>query len=116
MFVAIGNGQYACGSFDVLAVLHDQRTGRFHAAVLVEDPPPGEPKPLEQVEVVRLRTRMHHTAGADTLEGACEHLREIHKQIHVLDTNIWFDKVFEWDGGHGAMVLVKNWLRSAQPN
>lgn len=110
MLMPNGNGTFMAGPFDVLCILH-RFGGRFHAAFFEENPMPGPyPDRLEDVKVVRLRSRMHHTEGAETIEVALMQLGELTKKISVPPTNIWLKPIM-WDGGESIVFLRDNWLR-----
>lgn len=110
MLIPNGDGTFQAGPFDVLCILH-RFGGRFHPAFFEESPMPGPyPDRIEDVKVVRLRSRMHHTEGAETIEVALMQLAELSKKISVPLTNIWL-KPIVWDGGEGIVFLRDNWLR-----
>jgi hypothetical protein len=73
--------------------MKDTSTGRFHATYWEEKPLPGGAPET----IVRLKSKMHHTTGAETFEGALEHIREMREQIQIQDANVWttLDKVVE---------------------
>lgn len=97
------------GPLDVLCILKDINTGRFHAAFFEEKPMPGPVKPVHETEVVRLKSTMHHTEGSDTLEGALVHLNELSVQIQLPEENVWKDPI-DWDG-QPAVWLKPNWRK-----
>lgn len=104
------DGTYTCGSLDVLCILHNVNTNRYHAAFFEEHPLPGEVKPVEETEIVRLKSKMHHTGGSDTLDGALEHLKELSEKIIVPEENIWKEPI-DWDGEIGITFIRDNWRR-----
>jgi hypothetical protein len=65
------------GPLDAILILRHAATGRYHVAFFEEQPPPGPRQAVDDVQVVRLKSRMHHTAGSDTLEGAGVHVDEL---------------------------------------
>jgi hypothetical protein len=110
------DGTYDMGRFDVLGILKDTSTGRFHACLWLEHPLPGVPEP--DPELVRLKSKMHHTVGADTFEGAVEHVKELHLKVKVSETNLWIkpEQVAERDfnqQGYADVLVVRNWLKTA---
>jgi hypothetical protein len=111
MLVSKGDGSFLAGPFDVLCILHNRETGRFHPAFFEDHPFPGpRPERFEDIKVIRLKSRMHHTEGATTLEGALRQLADLTKQISVPVTNIWL-KPKAWDGDIGLVWVVDNWLQ-----
>jgi hypothetical protein len=109
MLIDNGDGSYMTGPLDVLCILHDQTTGRFHPAFFEEAPFPGPRPDLEDLKVVRLKSKMHHTEGAATLEEAMPLLDELAGRIRVRTTNIWRDPR-PWDGQLAVVWLLANWL------
>lgn len=105
-----GNNTFTAGGLDVLCILHDVNTDRYHAAFFEEHPLPGKVKSMEETDIVRLKSKMHHTVGSDTLEGALEHLKELSEKIIVPEENIWKDPV-EWNGELGIVLIRDNWKR-----
>lgn len=110
MLIPNGDGTFMAGPLDVLCILKAPG-GRFHPAFFEEKPFPGPyPERIEDVKMVRLRSVMHHTEGADTLEGALVQIAELARQISVPPTNIWL-KPTEWDGRQGVVWVRDNWLK-----
>jgi hypothetical protein len=114
MLIDKGDGTYTGGPLDALVILRNVATGRFHAAFLEERPMPGPVKPVDEVEVVRLASKMHHTAGADTVDGAREHLRDLALKIELPDGNVCEDPV-DWDGRIAFAWPVRNWRAMGRP-
>lgn len=117
MMLRNDDGTYEMGPFDVLGILKDSSTGRFHACVWLEHPFPGVPDP--NPDLIRLKSKMHHTAGADTFEGALVHVQELHTQIKVSEANLWLkpEQVVERDfsnDGFADVMVVGNWLKEAR--
>lgn len=110
MMINNGNGTFTAGRLDVLCILHNVNTGRYHAAFFEEHPLPGEVKSIEETDIVRLKSKMHHTTGSDTLEGALEHLEELSEQIIVPEENIKKDPI-DWDGEIGIVFVWENWRK-----
>ena len=108
MMVKNKDGTYKAGLLDVLCILHNVNTGRYHAAFFEESPIPGDVKTVNETEVVRLKSKMHHTEGSETLEGALEQLKELSEQIIVSEENIRKDPI-DWDGEIGITFLWENW-------
>ncbi|MCK9596534.1 hypothetical protein M0R19_05080 [Candidatus Pacearchaeota archaeon] len=92
-----------CGSYDVALIMHDITKNTYHATFFEEHPMPGpiDPNPT----FIRLKSKMHHTIGSPTFEGALVHLEELTKQLNIKEKNI-FRKAFTWDGRLGITVLA----------
>lgn len=103
-------GKFIGGPLDVLCILHDITTGRYHAAFFEESPFPGPVKDVRKTDIVRLKSKMHHTTGSDSLEGALMHLKELSENIEVPEKNIWKEPQ-EWDGTIGIVWVKENWRR-----
>src|SRR3990170_2995396 len=115
MLINNGDGTHTGGALDVLLILHDVTKNRYHAAFFTEAPMPGPIKDVEDVRAVRLQSRMHHTVGSDTLEGAIKHLNELATKILLPPENVWREP-HEWDGELGVVLIVGNWRRQSAPN
>jgi len=104
------DGTFTTGHLDVLLILHHVEAGTYHAAFFEEAPPPGPVQDVGDVAIVRLRSKLHHTTGASTLEGAKAHLDEVAVKICVPPENLWREKPpYPWDGQLGITVIVDNW-------
>lgn len=114
MLINNGDGTFTAGPLDVLCILHNVKKGRFHAAFFEESPFPGPVPDVDDVKVVRLKSKAHHTEGAETLEGALEHLDDLAAQIQVPPENIW-RKPRKWDGQIGIVWITDNWRVSGEP-
>lgn len=81
------------GSFDIIGILKDTSTGRFHACHWQEFPLPGN----EETSFRRLKSVRHHTLGAATFEEALSHLAQLRAEILVVDESVWLreDQVIE---------------------
>ena len=93
------------GPLDILCILK-LPAGTFHAAFFEEYPLPGPLMPA--ASLVRLKSKMHHTAGASTLEGAQEHLDDLKQKISVPAGNVLRDAAIEVDDPVNVW-LVPNW-------
>ena len=114
MLVSNGDGTYLGGPLDVICVLQDETTGLFHACFMEEHPMPGPVVPANEVTVVRLKSKMHHTTGAWTFEEGVEQARELAASIHLADENLMLDAPWEWDGAPALVRIIPNW-RTGQP-
>lgn len=110
MMIDNGNGTFTAGGLDVLCILHDVNTDKYHAAFFEEKPFPGKAKSIEETDIVRLQSKMHHTSGSDTLNGALEHLKELSEKIIVLKENIKKDPI-DWNGEIGITFIWSNWRK-----
>lgn len=111
MLIRHDDGTFTAGPLDAIQVLHDVNTGRYHACFFEEHPLPGPVLNTKDTKVVRLKSKMHHTQGAETLEGARQCVTEMRKQI-ILDDSCVFPDVFEWDGELGIVQVLPNWRLS----
>jgi len=108
MMIQNGDGTFTGGPLDVLCVLHDVTTGKYHPAFFEEAPMPGSVADVQDVKIVRLKSKMHHTGGFINLEEAHKSLDELCAQIRVTPENIW-RKPREWGGEIGIVWLEENW-------
>ena len=102
---------FIAGPFDVIGIMKDTSTHRFHACVWEEKPMPGGQPPDTSV---RLKSKMHHYAGADTFEGAVAHVAELRLKIEIDDANVWtaLEQLVVRDfnaEGYAEVVIVPNW-------
>jgi hypothetical protein len=115
MFIVTDSGWIA-GLWDLLAIVRDTSTGRFHVYAFYEAPPPGPYNP--DLEFVRLKSKMHHTTGATTFEEALGHLAETRKKIQIADDNVWsrIDQVLERDCSESFadVIVVPRWKPTSQ--
>lgn len=110
MLIEQPDGTYHCGPLDVVCILHDVGKGRFHAAFFEEKPFPGPVPSVAETDIVRLKSKMHHTGGADTLEEALVHLQNLVDQLNCPEPNVWREPR-EWDGVLGIVWVVPNWTK-----
>lgn len=81
-------GKFSGGPFDVICIQHDVATGRYHAAFYEERPMPGPD--VGTPPVLRLKSKMHHTVGAETFDEALAHLDALAEQIELPnDKQVW---------------------------
>jgi hypothetical protein len=100
-------------ALDVVCILHDETTDRYHAAFFEEKPFPGPVESVDQTNVVRLKSKMHHTSGAKEVNEAIEHLEELIAKVGCPEENVWRDPV-DWDGEIGLTLMVPNWIKVAR--
>lgn len=105
MLIPNGDGTFMGGSKDVICILNDSNTGKYHVSFFEEAPFPGE---HNELSFVRLKSKMHHTQGSETIEGALEHLKDMREKIEIEDNNVWLEPI-EWDGSQGLVMTVPNW-------
>ncbi len=110
MMIDNGNGTFTAGGLDVLCILYDVNKNRYHAAFFEESPMPGRVKSIDETDIVRLRGKMHHTGGSDTLEGALGHLKELSEKVIVPEENVWKDPI-DWNGEIGITLIRNNWRK-----
>lgn len=107
-----GTPAYSAGPLDVVLVLRDVNSDRYHLAFFEHHPMPGPIVQYGELEVVRLKSKMHHTEGAETLEGALKVMDEFLTQsVHVFDGNAFRGGAIEWDGEIGIVCIASNWRR-----
>jgi hypothetical protein len=111
MLIEFEKGKFQSGPADILCILKFP-AGTFHVAFFEENPFPGPIKKLEECDVLRLKSKMHHTVGSPTIEGAREQLAEIRTRIIVPDSNVC-DRPLPVAEAVSVWVLP-NWLRNKQ--
>lgn len=120
MLIPQENGTVSAGPADILCILK-LPTGRFHPAFFEEHPMPGPIKPIEELSFVRLKSKMHHTSGMETLEDATAHIADLRKKLIISDENVVSDEAFEVIDPM-SVLAIKNWttgqitLKSALKN
>lgn len=113
MFIKSADGACTSGPLDVILIYHNVNEGTFHPAVYMEAPMPGPVPDVGEASFVRLRSRMHHTAGFASLEEAQENIRtELQPRLGIRGDNIIYDPPFPWDGTIGDTLIVQNWRKS----
>lgn len=120
MLIQNEDGTFIAGPLDVLCILHDKKKGSYHAALLEEDPFPGPVPDIRETKIVRLKSKMHHTQGASTLEEAKKHLKELSERVKVPEGNIWDNPsdsplkpyLGSWSrDDYAFVVVVPNWRK-----
>lgn len=112
MLIENGDGTYTGGPLDVWCIMHNVEADTYHAAFFEEKPMPGPRPSVEDTKIVRLKSKMHHTEGAPTLEGALKYLDEMTAKVQVPPENIWREPK-DWDGEIGIVWVFPNWRRKA---
>lgn len=113
MIINNGDGTYTMGPADVICIFR-LPSGWYHMAVLEENPMPGPIKPIGECDFIRLKSKMHHTEGAETLEGAQQHLLELRKQIKIGDANVVSDAALDISDPV-TVFPVRNWTKEKIP-
>jgi len=109
MLVQRSDGTFTCSIYDVLVILRDSNTGRFHVTFFEWCPFPGElSKDTQQITVIRLRSKMHHTTGASTFLDALVHLADMRKKLDILDECVVTTEFYHW-GGEPCSWIAKAW-------
>ena len=112
MMLSNPDGTFMGGPLDVLCILHDVNTGRYHPAFFEEAPFPGPVADVRATTIVRLKSKMHHTGGFATLAEAVDNLdNDLSVKLKVPPTNVW-RAPRDWDGELGIVWLEPNWLLS----
>jgi hypothetical protein len=87
MLIEKDGGMLLAGPADMVCILK-LPAGTFHVAFFEEHPMPGPVQPINELPVIRLRSKMHHTSGSPTFEGAQQHVRELRAKIELPDSNV----------------------------
>lgn len=109
MLIPKEDGSYLGGPADVICIVKVP-AGTFHVSFWEECPMPGPVLPIEELEFIRIKSKMHHTQGAPTLEAAQSQLHEMRKKIELPDANIVLNCAIEVEDPVVVMVLP-NWIR-----
>jgi hypothetical protein len=108
MLIERRDNTFDTGVKDVICILKNINTGRYHAAFFEESPMPSQGNtPLNELEFIRLKSKMHHTVGADTIDEALKHVVEMRTKIHVRDENVCLEPK-EWNGEIGVVWIMQN--------
>lgn len=110
MLISNGDRTFTGGPLNIIVLLRDVNTNRYHACFAEEMPMPGPVGAPDELTFVRLKSKMHHTGGAATLEEGRVHVRELAAQIQLYAENV-SEEPEDWDG-QAFTVLVANWRRS----
>lgn len=75
---------------------------------------PGPIVPVDKLEVVRLKSKMHHTEGAETLEEAREHLADLASKVELPEGNVWDgeDQVRDVAEAGPDVMVAPNWKKA----
>lgn len=107
----MGEGSATGGPLDFICILRDIHTRRFHPCFVEEHPLPGPTLSVEDTEIVRAKSKMHHTGGFDTFEEAQAYVRDdFSKKLIVPDGNVAVNHAINWDSQDIAFVVIlPNW-------
>ena len=109
MLIDQGDGTLLAGPADIMCIL-GLPSGTFHVTFFEEKPMPGPIQPIDKLDTIRLKSKMHYTEGAPSLEGAQEHVRELRKKILVKDENVMTDEAIKVEDPVSVWMLP-NWTR-----
>lgn len=111
MLIDQGDGTFLAGPADIMCIL-GLPSGKFHVAFFEEKPMSGPVRPIEELAVIRLKSKMHHTQGASTLEGAREQIRELRERIVITDGSVMTDEVITVEDPVSTWILP-NWIKGS---
>jgi hypothetical protein len=117
----LADGTFQADPYDLLGIVRNTSTGRFHVTIWLESPLPSQGLASEDSDgLIRLKSMCHHTKGAATFEEALEHLKEMRKRFLFEDVCVWntrerlVTKDFGPNGSDFASVLMlSNWRKGA---
>lgn len=108
MLIATDNANvFNGGEADMICILK-LPGGRYHVAFYEENPMPGPVQPIRELSFVRLKSKMHHTAGAENLEEAQEHARQLREKIILPNSNVFITEAIELEDPVSVWA-VPNW-------
>ena len=111
MLVYGDNKTAIAGPLDVMFIYHRLPTDTFHPVIYEESPFPGELRPVEELALVRLKSKGHHTQGAPTFAEAQRLLDELRYTVRINDSNVYREQPVPWGGQLGDVMVVHNWRR-----
>jgi len=103
------DGTYTADARDVIVILFRPDTKRYHVAFYEWHPLPGELSREKPLEILRLKSKMHHTLGAETREEALKQLTDMRLKLKIEDRNVNQAHVYPWDGEQGHVWFVRPW-------
>ena len=113
MLIDNGNETYTVGEADIICILK-LPTNTYHVAFFEEHPLPGQVKPIGELDFLRLKSKMHHTQGSPTLEGAQVHLDEMRGKLIIPDANVLKERAISVEDPVNTWVLP-NWIKDNKP-
>lgn len=113
MFFRTENG-LAAGPWDVVAIVQDHGTGRYHSIFMEDRPMPGGNQGKDgKVKFIRLKSKMHHTGGFETLPEAQKSIDDMLEKgsLAIDPLNLMGLIVIDgWTASDPAVVqLLPNW-------
>lgn len=115
MLTVQSDGTVMAGEADVLCILHNAQTQRWHVAFFEEHPLPSQGgASISELDSLRLKSRFTHTSGGETIDDAREHLADMRTKLIVDDRNV-ASKALPWDGELGIVWMVPNWRKADRP-
>jgi len=109
MLIDNGDGTCFCGPSDIVYILR-LPNDRYHVVFTEEHPMPGPIRDIETLEVLRMKSKMHHTTGADDFAGAQQHLQEMLTKLKIQPENVVSEVAFDSDDPVRSFMLA-NWTR-----
>jgi hypothetical protein len=113
------DGKVQADPYDLLGIVKNTATGRYHVTLWLEHPLPSVGWADEKCTgPIRLKSTMHHEAGFVTLEEAVGEIKRLRQNliiddVCVLDTpDSAFSKNFE--EGHASVIYMGNWRNEAK--
>lgn len=103
------NGKWQAGEADILCILRLPGE-KYHVAIYEEHPLPGSVEAIDSLEFLRLKSKMHHTLGNDTLAEAQSNAAELRKGVTFADSNVYLDAAITVEDPVGQFI-VPNWTR-----
>jgi len=110
MLIPNGDDTFTGGPLDFICILRDIHGGRFHPCFVEEKPLPGPVPEVTDTQVVRCKSRMHHTGGFDTFEEAVSNVQDdLSQRIQLPETNVALERYVDWDS-KAFVVCLPNWV------
>lgn len=108
MLLKSGTGWLA-GPFDVVSIIKNVRTGKFHVYFVCERSIPGQGgKNPSDMPGFALRSQLVDEQGTDTYEAAVEELTKLREKLSISDENVWSkpEQVLERDCSEGFVTTL----------
>lgn len=111
MLIQTGENQTCGGPLDFICILKSNKTGRFHPAFVEEKPMPGPIPDVADTKFVRVKSKMHHTAGFETFEEAVTNVQEsMRPRLTLSDDNVALEHSVDWDEKQMIFTMILlNW-------
>jgi hypothetical protein len=99
------------GPLDCVYILRDVNTDKYHPCYFEERPFPG---PIDDSKgFFRLKSKMHHTTGFESLSCAVANARGLADQTSLPEENLFLDPV-EWNGQIALVWIVPDWRKGKE--